>query len=496
MTSITNESGVIVRIADDGPRGELVDAVADVDCRAVEVGPTGVSGIEPLAAVTRGGTTVFCARCTPARLTEVTSAFVGDPASAEDLADAVVEHDPDVADLPTPDLPGFDVGVRSVLGACGWRRPTSPDDHEAAGGFVSTDSADVLDAGADLRGRGWGDWCHDRSVEEAWRAVRDADETGVVVVNAHGDAADSLLLRGAPFEMLEGAEAVADAVGADRVVVYAAEGDDDATETVREAAENYPDPPVGVDVVAGPAAYRAAEPTMAIEAVEGNDRLEARTRPPGPESFGVDGRPTLVHTPRTFAHLAVSLREGGLPATRLLTVTGDVDAPATVELPESATLDAALDAVDVDGEFKAACVGDRFGGLTRSLDVAADPESLSAADLGTEGVVRVLSTDRCVVEFVGRRAEFASDGNCGRCVPCREGTTQLTESLREIYDGAYDRDGIEELVRVMTASSICSFGRRAGRPARTAMTEFEAEFEAHADGRCPAGSCLEPMEAT
>jgi NADH-quinone oxidoreductase subunit F len=53
-----------------------------------------------------------------------------------------------------------------------------------------------------------------------------------------------------------------------------------------------------------------------------------------------------------------------------------------------------------------------------------------------------------------------------------------------------------ELVRVMDASSICAFGVRAGRPARTATTEFEAEFEAHADGRCPAGRCLEALEVT
>jgi NADH-quinone oxidoreductase subunit F len=235
---------------------------------------------------------------------------------------------------------------------------------------------------------------------------------------------------------------------------------------------------------------------MALEAIEGNHRLEARLRPPGPERVGLHGRPTLVHTPRTLAHLAVALRTGDLPGTRLVSVTGDVDAPATVELPETATLADALDAVDVSGEFKAACVGGRFGGLTADLDVGVEPAALSAADLGSEGVVDVLADDRCVVEFVGRRTRYAADENCGRCVPCREGTTQLAGLLRDVYDGTYAPDDVVELVRVMETSSICAFGVEAGRPARTAIDAFESEFEAHADGHCPAGSCPERVEVS
>ena len=105
----------------------------------------------------------------------------------------------------------------------------------------------------------------------------------------------------------------------------------------------------------------------------------------------------------------------------------------------------------------------------------------------------MLADDRCVLEFVGRRAQFAAAENCGRCVPCREGTTQLAALLRDIYDGAYDPDDIEELIRVIEGSSICTFGVEAGRPTRTAIAEFESELQAHADGHCPANSC--PMAA-
>ena len=122
------------------------------------------------------------------------------------------------------------------------------------------------------------------------------------------------------------------------------------------------------------------------------------------------------------------------------------------------------------------------------------PDALTAANLGTEGTVRVLADDRCVLEFVGKRTQYAAEENCGRCVPCREGTTQLTELLRNIYDGAYAPGDIQELVSVMDRSSICAFGVEAGRPARTAIAEFESELQAHADGHCPADSCSVPAE--
>ncbi|PSQ33847.1 NADP oxidoreductase, partial [Halobacteriales archaeon SW_10_66_29] len=338
--------------------------------------------------------------------------------------------------------------------------------------------------------------CQDRSLAESWETAREADGEPTVVVNAHGTRADTLLSSSAPFAVLDGAAAVARVTDAERIVVYISEEDERAVDQVETAVWEYPDPPAPMSVVTGPDVYRAAEPTMAIEAIEGNHRLEARLRPPGPDEAGIHDRPTVVHTARTVAHLAAALDTGSPADSRLVTVTGDVAAPATVELPEQARLAAALDAVDGAEEYKAACVGGRFGGLTDSLDVRAGPESLLDAGLGTEGVVELLGEDRCVVKFVGDRAQFAADTNCGRCVPCREGTTQLAELLRDLYDGRYRRDGIEELIGVMERSSICTFGVDAGRPTRTAMTEFESEFHAHADGRCPAGSCPRKAEVS
>jgi len=535
MTALTKGDGTVLRIAGRDPAPALAEAAAEADATVAEVGSTGAPAVEPLVAVTGEGRTAYYAAPGPETMAAVVAAVddgrVGtgdadavvehDPETASlpapelgglDVgerrvlggagwrrpadADALVEHDPETASLPAPELGGLDVGERRVLGGAGWRRPADADDHRAAGGFADAGADAAWAVAADLRGRGWGDWQHDAPLAEAWETAGETDGETAVVVNGHGVAADALALSSTPLEVLEGADAAARAVGADRIVVFASAADDDALDAVREAAANYPEPAAPVDVVAGPDEYRAGEPTMALEAVEGSDRLEARLRPPGPEAVGLHGGPTLVHTPRTLAHLAVALRDGAPAGSRLVTVTGDVAAPATVELPESDALETALEAVEVDGDLKAACVGGQFGGVTASLDVAAAPEALADAGLGTGGTVEVLADDRCVVEFVGSRASFAAEENCGRCVPCREGTTQLANLLRDVYDGDYDPEGVAELARVMETSSICEFGVAAGRPARTAVDAFDGEFEAHADGRCPAGACFDAMEVS
>jgi len=470
------------------------EAVEDGEPTVATVGRTGFTPLEPLVTVTVEGKTAFYPNCSQSVAGEVTADAAEGAVGDSGYTTVTIGHEFDETTFPSTTTTDLDVGVRRLLGECGWLRPTSRVDYRVAGGFVDADPETVFDAATEFDGRGWGDWCQDEPIDGAANRARQSSEGVAVVVNAHGSAADSLLVESVPFAVLEGADLLAGAVGADRVVVYASETDGTAVVRARSAVANYPDPSAEIDVVTGPPVYRAAEPTMALEAVEGNHRLEARLRKPG-RLPRLDGRPTLVHTARTLVHLAYRVREGPdrayLYNTRLVTVTGDVETPATVELPEHQWLETALDAVSVDGEFKAASVGGRFGGLAPSLDVGAESDTLVDEGLGTEGVVEVLADDTCLLEFVGKRARLAADTNCGRCVPCREGSTQLAELLRDVYDGDYDESAVRELCRVMDRSSVCAFGVDAARPARTAIDRFDQELRAHADGRCPAGTCFD-----
>ncbi|SFF89292.1 NADH-quinone oxidoreductase subunit F [Halopelagius inordinatus] len=514
--STTGDSGPTVRVTvgsyghrggpDEGRRVSSSEAVFDRargaanDAVVRETGPTGIDRLEPLVLCSLDGRTTYHANCGGARARRIVETLESGRLPVDD-ATAVVEHDEDAETLPTPSEGPLSVGRRRILERCGWVTASEVPDP-----LPVTDPETVRERVSDvgILGRGRGDAHRDESVGDAWETARETEGDPVVVVNANDrdqrNRADSLLLESDPASVVEGAALAADAVGATDVVVYATDADlprrrvREAADALLEAGRIESRP----EVVAGPDRYIAGEPTMALEALEGSERIEARLRPPSTAVHGLYGRPTLVHTPRTFAQVRAALAnperfsaDDADPGTRLLSVTGDVDAPATVELPTGGSLSAVRDAVGFEGSPKMVVVGGQFGGVTRHLDHAASSSALDAANLGTEGIVELFDDDKCAVATAGKRARFARDENCGRCAPCREGSKQLVGMLRDVYDGDYDDDMLRELARTMRATSTCDFGRTAGRTIDTAIDAFEREFLAHADGRCPAGECEE-----
>jgi NADH-quinone oxidoreductase subunit F len=510
-----------IRVSFGGPNRsvgrELVSAAQEAASGIVvaEVGSTGVPALEPLVLATADDETALFSR-SPSERVETIVESLEEGELPTDGATAVVEHEPGTSRLPTPADGPLSVGTRTVLGACGWAAPTSSGDYPADA-FVASESEDSEDAiarvaEAGLRGRGRGDAAADVPIADRWEHAQEASGETAIVINANEAdrraAADRVLLESAPLAVLDGALAAGQALEAANVLVYCNENDILAQERATEAAavlEDELEEGVSIEVLAGPDEYKAGEATMAIEAIEGNHRLEARLRPPYPSEEGLHGRPTLVHTPRTFAQVGEILADGDSDSTarstRLFSVAsregdgserggdGERSRPTTVELATEEDLSTAREAIEFDDHMKAACVGGVFGGLTRTLDVPARANALRAAGLGTNGVIELFDEEECMVAFAGNRAVFGEEENCGRCVPCREGTQQLTNKLREVYGGEYESEGIRELLRVMDATSICSFGRDASRPTRTAIEKFEVEFRAHANGRCPAGVC-------
>ncbi|SDM07223.1 NADH dehydrogenase subunit F [Halogranum gelatinilyticum] len=488
----------------------LVAAARDEATTATvhEVGPAGIGDLAPLVLVTADGETAFHAGVSEDDVRALVRALEADDLRIAE-AHAVVAHDPDTATLPVPDEGPLAVGRRRVLARAGWSVPDEVGDDERFAADVVGDDPEAADERVrttGLLGRGRGDASTDEPVVEEWDRARETMESGsdpVLVVNANEaderDRTDSLLLESDPVSVVDGALAVADLLDVADVVFYTREGDELARERLDAAVDavcGHLSPPKRPQVVAGPDRYVAGEMTMALESLEGNDRLEARLRPPTPAQHGLYGRPTLIHTPRTLAQLRRLWlhpddfdADDADPGTRLVTVSGDVAAPATVELSTSGSLAAVRGTVTLDGPFKMACVGGQFGGLTRSLDHPPNAPALSGADLGTHGAVELLDDSRCAVATAGTRARFAEEENCGRCVPCREGSVQLTDLLRAVYGGDYRSGTIRELARVMRTTSTCDFGQAAARPVTTAMDAFETEFRAHAEGRCPSGEC-------
>ncbi len=485
----------------------------EVSVPTIEVGSTGARALEPLVMATHEGKTAFYPQCSLMRARDLVAALDGGSLPTNG-AMAVTEHDSDTATLPTPDEGVLAVGCRRVLGACGWVVPANVDDYLTSGEFLAATAAsradewlsELRDAG--LRGRGRGDGSRDTPIADTWTTIqeisRERNSDPAVVVNANESdpnaEMDRLLLESNPLAVLDAALTAARTIGATNLLVYLNGEEDLARDRVGAAAAELTNE-IGADIpieaIAGPDEYKAGEMTMAIEALEGNHRLEARLRPPFPREEGLYGRPTLIHTPRTLAQVRALFADSGDqvghvsgPGSRLITVAGDVETPITIELSTDDTLSLVKNAVDFDGQLKAACVGGVFGGVTRTLDVPAHANALTAAGLGTNGVVELFDQTRCMLSVAGHRAAFAEEENCGRCYPCRGGSQQLASMLRDIYDGEFNAEKIRELLRVMRRSSICQFGHDAQRPVATTMNEFESEFRVHAEGRCPNDTCI------
>jgi NADH-quinone oxidoreductase subunit F len=483
-------AGGTIRIAAgwDSRDADRLVAAAREDADAVTLiraGPVGIAGWDPvLFASTAEQTAVYPAPAL-ATIGEVIEAVEAGEFPAE--TSHCVSHPADAPRRPQVPTTPLDGRVDRVVGHAGWTDPFAPADVPA--------SVDLLAGPARaVRGRGWGDAAEDLPVGEVWdRLPADATDA-IVVVNAadpHRLAqVDRFLMASQPARIIATAAALCDAMGAEDLVVVLPADAGGLAARLTTAVEI--DAPVAVQVVCGPDRFHATEPRALVEYLEGNDRIEPRRGPPGPEQYGVFGRPTVIHTPRTLAQVAgVELRgQGGEdPGTRLFHVCGDVRVEQTVELDPSDPIGAAITAADPEDEVAMAIVGGVFGGFTTDLTLPAGAASLQAAGVGTDGVIEVCAPQRCPVRIAGDRISYAAESNSGRCVPGREGTVQLTELLRGVYSGDLDAAAIEELSRVMRHSSNCRLAAAATRPVTTALAQFRGAFEAHAAGQCPAGGC-------
>ena len=99
----------------------------------------------------------------------------------------------------------------------------------------------------------------------------------------------------------------------------------------------------------------------------------------------------------------------------------------------------------------------------------------------------------CMVEFAQYFMQFVCDESCGKCPPCRIGSTRMLEVLKRITDGEGEEGDLDEIRRIargMEQGSLCALGQLAPAPVMSTLLHFEDEYKAHIEeGCCPAGSC-------
>ena len=182
--------------------------------------------------------------------------------------------------------------------------------------------------------------------------------------------------------------------------------------------------------------------------------------------------------------------------TKVMSLSGAVVHPYTVEVPFGTTIGAIIQEIGGGVPDGLAVKALQFGGPTGAyltaddLDLVVDYDALGAAGfIMGSGTIEVIAGDTCAVEMAENAMSYVQTQSCGKCVFCREGTLQMSEIMKDIVEGkgnAQDLNLLVELGEAMKVSSICDLGRSAANPVLSSMKLFHYEYDAHIkEKRCP-----------
>ena len=384
--------------------------------------------------------------------------------------------------------------------------PLSLNDYEAHGGFVGLERAkkmsgaeivaEVTESG--LRGRGGAGF----PAGIKWKTVLDAkSDQKYVCCNAdEGDSgtfADRILMEGDPFTLIEGMAIAALAVGATKGFIYVRSEYPAAIKTLRRAIEiakprleNFE-----LKVRVGAGSYVCGEETAMLESLEGK-RGVVRAKPPLPAIEGLFGKPTIINNvltlasvPEILANGAQSYKERGVGkslGTQVFQLAGNIKQGGIVETGFGITLDELVNgygAGTLTGKpIRAIQVGGPLGayfGIDK-LNTSADYESMLAAGgmLGHGGIV-VFDGSVDLAKQARFAMEFCSIESCGKCTPCRIGSTRGVETIDLIIAGkdvAKNKKLLLDLCEVMTDGSLCAMGGLTPLPVKSALSNFPEDF--------------------
>jgi bidirectional [NiFe] hydrogenase diaphorase subunit len=427
--------------------------------------------------------------------------------------------------------PFFEQQPKIVLENCGRIDPERIEDYIAEDGYKALYNAlrmmrptevieQVLASG--LRGRGGAGF----PTGVKWTAVAKATNGNkFVVCNAdEGDPGafmDRSVLESDPHRVIEGMAIGAYAVGASTGFIYVRAEYPLAVQRVRTAISQARHLGVlgnhifnsqfsfDINVRLGAGAFVCGEETALIASIEGRGG-RPRPRPPFPAEFGLWGQPTLINNVETFANIPPIMRKGGKwfatigteksKGTKVFALAGRVNNTGLIEVPMGTTLREIVFTIGggiPDGRaFKAVQTGGPSGGCIpeQFLDMAVDYESLASVGsiMGSGGLI-VMDDTSCMVDVAHFFMEFCMSESCGKCVPCRVGTSQIYHLLNQITHGQgklSDLAMLEDLCDLLKNTSLCGLGQTAPNPIMSTLRYFRDEYIAHIEEkRCPAGAC-------
>ncbi len=468
--------------------------------RAVEIVRTGSRGLfwlEPMIEVqTPAGRIAFG----PVKAKDVTDLLTSDFSAGHRLHLGRPEE-----------LPFLKRQTRINFARCGIIDPLSLAGYRAHGGGRGIERARSLGAAgtveevtkSGLRGRGGAGF----PTGIKWKTVADtaADQKYIVCNADEGDSgtfADRMIMEGDPFLLIEGMAIAGFAVGATKGYVYIRSEYPDAIRTMERAvvlaeADGMLGPEAGFDIEIreGAGAYVCGEETSLLESLEGK-RGQVRAKPPLPAHKGLFGKPTVINNvlslvtvpavladgAKHYADLGMGRSRGTMP----IQLAGNIKHGGLFEAPFGMTLGELVD--DIGGgthsgrPVRAVQVGGPLGAyFPRGLfDTPFDYEAFAARD-GLIGHAGVVVFDDTV--DMARQARFAMEfcaiESCGKCTPCRIGSTRGMETIDKIIRGERTEANlaiVTDLCQTMKFGSLCALGGFTPYPVLSAIKHFPEDF--------------------
>jgi len=398
---------------------------------------------------------------------------------------------------------------RITFARCGITDPLSIEDYRAHGGLEGLERAREIGAAATietliksgLRGRGGAGF----PTGVKWKSAAEAKGARkYIVCNAdEGDSgtyADRMILEGDPLLLIEGMAIAAFAVGAGKGYVYSRSEYPLANKVFAEAlvcarAAGLIGAGFDIELRVGAGAYVCGEETALLESLEGR-RGQVRAKPPLPVHEGLFGKPTVVNNVLSLATAPWILAQGAEAyqsigygksrGTMPIQLCGNAQFGGLFETPFGITLGELVDDI-AGGTFSGRpvravqCGGPLGAYFPRSLfDTPYDYEAFAARDglIGHGGIV--LFDDTVDMAAQARFAlEFCAIESCGKCTPCRIGSTRGVEVIDRIVRGENREMNlalIEDLCRTLKLGSLCALGGFTPYPVMSALRHFPEDF--------------------
>jgi bidirectional [NiFe] hydrogenase diaphorase subunit len=416
------------------------------------------------------------------------------------------------------DLPFFTKQVKVVLNETGRINPDKLEDYVAHGGYKALAYVldnmkpeevceEILQSG--LRGRGGAGF----PTGLKWNFVRQesADNKFVIVNGDEGDPGaymDRTVMEDDPHRVLEGMIISAYAVGASYGYLYIRGEYPIAIDRIRKAIRDARRRKIlgisvlgtnirfNADVRIGAGAFVCGEETALINSVEGK-RGMPRIRPPYPSKSGLWKAPTVINNVETMANVPSIINNGAnwyanigtekSKGTKVFALAGHLNNTGLIEVPMGITLrDIVYDiggGIPGEREFKAAQTGGPSGGCIPAeyLDTPVDYESLTklGSIMGSGGLV-IIDDSTSMPDFANFFMDFCVDESCGKCIPCRVGTVQISKLLDKLIAGegkSEDLEKLDKLCQLVKTTSLCGLGQSAPNPVLSTLKYFQNEYD-------------------